>query len=260
MRLLLDVGNSTVHTALGEEGRVLRESRFVTSDRGDFASFLDRFLRGFRPRVRNVGLASVDPAVRESVLEAVRGLGVPVLEIGRDLEVPLTNPYEVPEHLGIDRLVDAWAVHRRFDGGRIVVDFGTAITVDAVAVDPSGRPCFHSGAILPGFWLSLQALAARGAQLPSVESVDHEGLPTRGTEGAMVAGLRSGIPGMIDRVAEDLAEAAGIEPRVVATGGDARRFAERCRLPLEVVPSLTLLGILDLLEGSPVGADRREGT
>ena len=76
----------------------------------------------------------------------------------------------------------------------------------------------------------------------------------------MVAGLRSGIPGMIDRVAEDLAEAAGIEPRVVATGGDARRFAERCRLPLEVVPSLTLLGILDLLEGSPVGADRREGT
>jgi len=254
MRLLVDVGNSTVHAGLGDGGRVLREARFVTRDRGDFASFLDRFLRGFRPRVRDVGIASVDPAALDAARAALESLAVPVRIVGADLHVPLPNPYDDPRQLGIDRLVDAWAVHRRFEGDRIVVDFGTAITVDALTVDEEGRPHFHSGAILPGFWLSLHALSTRAAQLPPIESVDHEALPTRGTEAAMVAGLRSGIPGLVDRVAEDLASAVGIEPRVVATGGDARRFAERCRLPVDVVPSLTLLGILDLLESAACAA------
>lgn len=269
MRLVFDIGNTTVHVGLVAERRVVREQRFVARDRGEIRSFLDRFLKGTRSRVVEIGIVSVAPAMLEGVLGAVADFDVPVRVAGRDVPIPLTTSYHDPGRIGVDRLVDAWSVRRRFGGAWIVVNFGTAVTIDAVAdvaasdVDASaaGIPAcaaFHSGAIVPGLWMSLQGLARGAAQLPSVESADARTFPTRSTEEAMVAGVSVGLAGLVDRVGERLAEAVGIAPRAVATGGDARRIADDCRIVEHVVPGLTLLGVDELLEETPTTAPSSE--
>jgi len=244
VRLVVDIGNSAVHAGLGEGGRLLREARLVVDDRSEIASFLDRFLRGFRPRVRSVGVASVAPAVLETFDRWSGGLRVPVLHVGRELPVPLDNPYGEPSRLGVDRLVAAHAVRRRFDGDWVVIDFGTAVTVDAVTAGGA----FHAGAILPGLWLSLESLTRRAAQLVPVIGEADPGFPARSTEDSMCNGALLGLAGAVDRLARDLAGAAGIAARAVATGGDAARIAPHSRVIREVVPGLTLLGLLDLVE------------
>ena len=244
MRLVVDIGNTTVHVGLAADGRILRQDRFVTTAGAAIAPFLDRFLRLRRDDIVEVGVASVQPETLESLSRHVASLGVPLRVVGDDVPIPLTTDYGDPSTLGIDRLVDAFSVRRRFEGDRIVINFGTAVTVDAVTA--SGA--FHSGAILPGLWMSWNSLARDAAQLPTIASIEHGGLPTTSTEQAMVTGLLVGMAGMVDRIASRLAEAVGIECRAVATGGDAGRIAELSESIDEVVPSLTLLGILDLLD------------
>lgn len=252
MHLVVDIGNSTVHVGLGSNGNILREARFVPGvERAALAPFLDKFLRLRRGDVREIGVASVQPDTLAALRAHVADLGVPLRVVGEDLPVPLTTAYGDPSTLGIDRLVDAYSVRRRFDGARVIVNFGTAVTVDAVTVD--GR--FHSGAILPGLWLSLNGLARDAAQLPAIGSVQYTGFPTTSTQEAMVTGLLVGMAGMVDRVARELAAAVSIDCRAVATGGDAARLAPLSEVIDEVVPSLTLLGILDLMTAQePAGS------
>ncbi len=265
MRLVFDIGNTTVHAGLVARREIVREQRFVAGDRSEFGSFLDRFLKGTRSRVHEIGIVSVAPSVQERVEAAVASFGVPVRVAGRDVPIPLATAYHDPRRIGVDRLVDAWSARRRFGGAWIVVNFGTAVTIDAVA-DPSPADAgddsgavvcgaFHSGAIVPGLWMSLQGLARGAAQLPSVESADAREFPTRSTEEAMVAGVSVGLAGLVDRVGERLAAAVGIAPRAVATGGDARRLCDECKIVEHVVPGLTLLGVDELLDEAPIGDD-----
>jgi type III pantothenate kinase len=243
MRLVVDIGNTTAHAAFCRDGTLLRQDRFVHRRGGDLASFLDRFVRRGRAEISEIGVASVEPAELARFLEWAGGLRVPVRVVGKDLPVPLRHDYREPERLGIDRLVDAHAVRRRFGGDWIVINLGTAVTVDAVTA--SGE--FRSGAILPGLWIGLHGLARDAAQLPEIDRLERAALPTRSTEEAMVSGILVGLAGMVDRVAETLAGAVGIPARAVATGGDARRIAPNSTTVKEIVPGLTLLGIDDLL-------------
>ncbi len=244
MWLLADIGNTTVHVGLGSEGRILREDRFVPTERADLASFLDRFIRRARPSLEGIVVTSVRPATLEPFLAWTDGVGVKVHVAGGDLPIPLENDYRDPRQIGLDRLVDAHAVRQRLGGDWIFVNFGTAITVDAVSADGA----FHSGAILPGLWLCLNAMTQRAEQLPAIDRIETAPFPTRSTEEAMVSGVLTGLAGMVDRIAEDLSGATGIPCRAVATGGDAKRIAPRSRTIQDTIPGLTFLGLLDLVE------------
>jgi len=247
MRLVVDIGNTNVHAALCSDAGILREDRFVHRSRGDLGSFFERFTRRWRAEISEVGVASVQPRSLEAFRSWASGLRVPLHTVGEDLPVPLRHAYRDPSQLGVDRLVDAYSARRRVPGDHIVINLGTAITVDAVTA--SGE--FHSGAILPGLWLGLQSLADGTARLPSIERLDDAvSFPTRSTEEAMAFGMVVGLAGMIDRVARTLAAAVGIPERAVATGGDARRIAPYSHVIEAIVPGLTLLGILDLLRGA----------
>jgi type III pantothenate kinase len=250
MRLVVDIGNTHLHAALCSDEAVLRQDRFVIRNRGDVGSFLDRFTRRGRSDIEEVGIASVEPRTLEAVVAWMSGLGAPVRIVGRDVPVPLRHEYRDPSRLGIDRLVDAYGVRSRRPGDWIVVNLGTAVTVDAVTADGA----FHSGAIVPGIWLALGSLARGAAQLPEIERLDEPArFPTRSTEDAMVSGILIGLAGMIDRIAETLAAEIGIAPNGVATGGDARRVAPHSRVIRDVIPDLTMLAIVDLLRADSPG-------
>jgi type III pantothenate kinase len=143
-------------------------------------------------------------------------------------DVPLPIRVEAPERVGIDRLLAALTANhlRQQDRPAVVIDLGTAITVDLV----SAQGEFCGGAILPGFALSARALAEQTDALPLVSFVaeDQEPAPVgKSTVGAIESGLYWGAVGAIRELICQYTAAAVPPPDVFLTGGAAERVAAR---------------------------------
>ena len=159
-------------------------------------------------------------------------------------DLPLVVRLERPDMVGIDRLVDAVAVNRVREPGRsaVIVDVGTAITVDLVAADGA----FLGGSILPGLRMSARALNEFTDLLPLVDVSElSEPPPALGdsTESAMRSGLFWGTMGAIRQLIEQLGREAGDDPQIFLTGGAAATVAELLGPDARFIPHLTLTGI-----------------
>ncbi len=162
-------------------------------------------------------------------------------------ELPLVVSVERPDLVGIDRLVGAIAANRLrpADKPAIVIDVGTAITVDLV----SAAGAFLGGAILPGISLAARALHDRTDLLPLIPMSDLDTPPPAlGT--ATLSALRSGLYwGAVGAMRELIARlSAGLpSPVVYLTGGAAPAVAalltSQSGQPAEHVPHLTLGGV-----------------
>jgi type III pantothenate kinase len=177
-------------------------------------------------------------------------------EAGRvPLEEPLgiINGCRSPERVGRDRLFAGLGAVRRTGVSCVVVDAGTALTVDAVEVGSAG-PVFLGGAIAPGPELLAGALASGTAGLPRVEA--RVGAPALGrvTEEALQAGITVGFRGAAAELTRSVASEAGLAGApVVVTGGARALLLEPVPwLAGEhlVVPDLVHLGLLAALEAS----------
>jgi type III pantothenate kinase len=158
----------------------------------------------------------------------------------------LANRYDDPEEVGADRIVNAVAAGRHYGFPAIIVDIGTATTVEAV----DGRACYLGGAILTGLYVSLDALVSKTAKLPSV---DLEEEPPRviatNTPDSIRSGFIYGYAGAIDALIRRSRDELGEEGvKVVATGGPAGVIVPYCREIQEFDPDLTLKGLLALYE------------
>ncbi len=152
------------------------------------------------------------------------------------LVLALDNPSEV----GADRIVNAVAAIERFPQGAIVVDSGTAITVDVVSPDRR----YLGGAIMPGILIALEALSARTAKLPRI-ALERPSSPIgRSTTTGIQSGIYYGFAGMVDRVVEEIRAGLDFSPRVIATGGLAGSLSQISRHIEEYDRDLTLRGIL----------------
>lgn len=156
--------------------------------------------------------------------------------------LPIELAVAEPQRVGIDRVAGAAAAAVLRQPGRaaIVVDCGTATTVDMVGAD--GR--FLGGAILPGPALLARALAEGTSRLPEVAALDHElppAMPGRSTQEAIAAGIGWGMRGAVARLVAE-ARAGGGDAELFLTGGS--RGVVRDALPGAVeVPDLVLAGI-----------------
>jgi type III pantothenate kinase len=163
----------------------------------------------------------------------------------RDISMELDVEY--PERVGIDRALaawEAWSLSKQ-TGPIVVVQAGTAVTVDLVECDESHRKViFRGGAIMPGLGLSLQLLAAGTDQLPWIAQnllVHQPDLPGKNTDQAIAAGVHASLAGgvkfLIDRYRER-------EPQrstpVILSGGDAHVLAPFIPQPSQVIEHLVL--------------------
>ncbi len=161
--------------------------------------------------------------------------------------VPIAVRVERAADVGADRLVNALAVNRLHGTPAIVADFGTASTFDCVGADGA----FVGGAIAPGLELGLEALAARTAKLPRVDLRAPDRAIGRDTVAAIQSGAVLGhvamANGLIGRLRDELAAAAGAGPRtvrVVLTGGlSAAPWATAIEGVDAIDPDLTLKGL-----------------
>jgi type III pantothenate kinase len=141
--------------------------------------------------------------------------------------------------VGPDRLAGCAAAHALTGGACIVVDLGTATTVDAV--DAAGR--FLGGAIAPGLELSARALAERAARLGEVPLQAPAGVIGTDTESAMRSGVVFGHAGLVDGLVERFRGRLGAAVPAIATGGWASTVVPHCASVSRIEPELTLVGL-----------------
>jgi type III pantothenate kinase len=161
-------------------------------------------------------------------------------------DVPMRVRVDEPTRLGIDRLLAAFAANhlRSADTAAIVIDLGTAITVDLVEADGA----FAGGAILPGIGTASRALSDQTDALPHVLLGETESPPSpvgKSTKTAIEAGLYWGAVGAVMKLVEQVSEGLSKPPQVFITGGGAPVVVDsiRAKLQVEFVPHLVLSGI-----------------
>jgi type III pantothenate kinase len=154
--------------------------------------------------------------------------------------------YDPPSDVGADRIVNGIAAYEQYGRAAqcplVVVDFGTATTLDAI----TAKGEYLGGAICPGVTISADALFQRAARLPRIDVRKPTTVVGRTTVGAMESGLFWGYVGMVEGLVRRMsAELAG--PRgaslCVATGGLASVIAPETPLIHHVEPDLTLHGL-----------------
>jgi len=193
-------------------------------------------------------LAGVVPARRDKLADWLRQLGHHVEVITHFSQVPLSIIVDMPETVGIDRLLNALAAKSELTRGvpAVVVDVGSAVTVDLVNSDGA----FVGGSIFPGLRLMAEALHDFTAQLPLVKASEYPtNVPARSTVTAIAAGIHWAVVGGVMALARELNLSAPSPDSldVFITGGDASAIApdlmDRQLYRYHVAPLLTLEGI-----------------
>ena len=252
MLLAIDIGNTNVTIGLFRGGALVATRRAATPARAT-ADELELLVESLL-RLDDASLADVSAIACASVVPA---LTAHVETVARDREraltvasagtVPLAIRVDRPAEVGADRLVNALAAARLYGTPAVVVDFGTATTLDCVALDGA----YVGGAIAPGLELGLEALAARTAKLPRIELRAPDRAIGRDTVSAMQAGTVFGYQalttGLLARVRRELADMTAVAPadvRAILTGGlSAAPWASSLDGIDAIDPDLTLKGL-----------------
>lgn len=165
--------------------------------------------------------------------------GVALVEIRpRSSQCGVTNGYADPGQLGADRWAAVIAAWRRRRRACLVVNVGTAMTVDML--DDDGH--FRGGMIVPGHALMRQALAERSAALD--RGLGRFDLYPKNTANAVYSGALVALVGAVEHVAARFEADLGSPPAVLLAGGDAELVRAHLRLPVESVEHLVLEGVV----------------
>lgn len=218
--LAVDIGNTAVSLGVFRDGRVKEVFTVETSLLRRKISPLYKIFKGIAPQGSfggDVVICSVVPPVLKTVETAVRKrLRVRPLVVGRDLAVPMKNNYRNPRQVGQDRLVCAYAAKRLYGAPAVVIDFGTAITLDVV----SARGEYEGGIIVPGLRLSAESLFQKTALLPRIEFIKPpQSLIGKDTQGSILSGLFYGYAALCGGLIEQLKKKVSGSPKVIVTGG-----------------------------------------
>lgn len=239
--IALNVGNSRTQVARFDAGEVAESGRMSNASLPVIVEAVTSAWKSVDKKHAAIVTASVNQHVADALASMIEDqLSQHVYRVGADLPVPLNVVLDPETITGMDRLLNAVAAFERVKQACIIVDAGTAVTVDFV----DGEGTFHGGAIAPGARLQLRALHENTSTLPEIEfaTPDSEAFG-RSTSQAMLRGVYHGITGLVRRLVEVYAESYGAYPTVIATGGDAEALFKDDELIDRIVPDLTLIGI-----------------
>ncbi|MBC03844.1 MAG: hypothetical protein CMJ34_11175 [Phycisphaerae bacterium] len=237
----ISIGNSTLQAGHLVEGEI---DGFVTvpSDRPDeLVDAIEPWFAEVDREERAVLMASVNRSA-ETALRTVLAdrIGGEIVEMEKDLSAPIGRGLDPESVVGVDRLLAAAAAWDELKQACIVIDAGTAVTVDFI----DGEGVFQGGSIMPGIAAMLRTMAMSTDLLPDEGFEVPTGEPWgRNTIDAMRRGVHAAVSGGAWKLVERYALHYGGFPLVVATGGDAPVLFEDDELVSRVVPDLVLRGM-----------------
>lgn len=255
--VVIDIGNTSTSVAVVEGRHMVRHGRMPSREGRRPAAILAllRRLAGKRA-IEDAVLCSVVPALNGTwtrVLARECGLQPIVVDYRTRMNVRVDYPH--PTTIGADRLANAVAGWERYHSPVIVADFGTALTFDVITGD--GR--YVGGVIVPGLPLMTDYMAERTALLPHIGLGGRFGAYGRSTREAMRIGAMVGYRGMVREILAHIK--AGLDDERVhfcATGGYAARALTGLDVPVEILPHLTLDGLVLLRELNRGGGELRK--
>jgi len=242
--LCIDIGNTNTVLATFEGDKIVHSWR-VKTDAQSTADELGLMFRGLLAG-DNVGVTGI--AACSTVPAALRSLrtmldryypSVPTVIVEPGVRTGVQLAIDNPKEVGSDRVVNTLAAFTLYGGPAIVVDFGTSTNFDVV----SARGEFLGGVLAPGIEISVDALAARAAQLRKVELVRPPRVVGKNTVECLQSGVVYGFAGQVDGVVRAIIDEIGPVKAVLATGGLARVVLDECKSVTHHEPMLTLVGL-----------------
>ena len=214
MRLLIDIGNTRIKWALLKEHELFEQGQCMHAEvTAAFDQIGEHELQGIYWTC--VAEGKVQQEIQHYVAQRW-GRAVTALETsGRCCGV--SNGYEQPERLGVDRWAAVIAARQLFQGAVCVVDCGSAVTVDVL--DAGGDHL--GGYIVPGLLLQQEFLRSGTAAVDVSETQIAGSGWGRNTDSCVVRGSAEAVAGLIERSSRELAKETGGEVTIIVTGGDA---------------------------------------
>jgi len=241
--LTIDIGNTRTHCALVDAGG---GSYCVLSARGyPSADFSEIFLKDrlfAESGAEAVSWCSVVPRYSERLKNALAG--IENMQLTHE-NSPIPLDVKFPEQVGQDRIADAAGAGLFFEPPYIVVDMGTAVTIDLV----DARGCYCGGAIAPGMHAFTDYLGERAAQLPKINpvSADYDMSIGKDTVSAMLVGCVKGFcklaDGIIGDIERDFFGGAPAREKCVFTGGSVGLLPKKWLADRKIESNLANLGL-----------------
>ena len=246
MLLAIDIGNTNLVIGCIENDRILFKARIAT-DRlrtsDQYGVEIKNMLEAYGVQVRDIDdciISSVVPPVFNSVKTGViKILGKQPMVVGPGLKTGLNIHMDVPSQVGSDRIVIAVAALAEYKAPLILMDLGTATTIEVV--EPDNR--YLGGVIIPGVRVSLDALTSRAAQLPGISLDKPKQVIGKNTIDCMRSGMIYGTASMIDGLIDRMEEELGHPSTLVATGGMAQFITPLCKHNIILEKDLLLKGL-----------------
>ncbi|UCG50896.1 MAG: type III pantothenate kinase [Candidatus Latescibacterota bacterium] len=252
--LCVDIGNTSSKLALVGPDRIVPVGAVSSDDLRKDPAVAGRLLTSEKssPKgVVGVALSSVVPPLDEPLSTVLRdAMGVEVCRIDHTSRLPFRLRVDNPASLGGDRICAVAGAMGKRGGGAIVVDIGSAVTVDLL-----DRGAFWGGLILVGPLLGLRALGEYASRLPVIDEMStKDAFPTRfsDTVPSMILGANLGTVGAIKEAVRLLQDKGSGRLRVFVTGGLAKGFVKRLPRSWVLDPNLVFKGMYRIWRLNPV--------
>ena len=246
MLLAIDIGNTNLVIGCIENDKILFKARIAT-DRtrtsDQYGVEIKNMMEAYGVQVSDIDdciIASVVPPVFKSVKTGVwKVIGKQPMVVGPGLKTGLNIHVDVPSQVGSDRIVVAVAALAEYKAPLILMDLGTATTMDVI--EPEN--VYMGGVILPGVKVALDALTSRAAQLPAISLDKPKSVVGKNTVDCMRSGMMYGTAASIDGLVERIEAELGHPATLIATGGMAQFVTPLCKREIILEKDLLLKGL-----------------
>jgi type III pantothenate kinase len=251
MLLTIDVGNTHITLGVFKNDNLSVHWRIATDlkkTEDEYAMILRNLFslsEWDKSRVKGAIVESVIPHLNWVLKKSIRKVfDLNTLILTTQTNIGLKNLYSNPQEVGMDRLANAVCGKRVYGAPIIIVDFGTAITLDLVNRDGN----YVGGVIMPGLEMGADALFKRTSKLPRISLLCPPHIIGKSTVTSLQAGLYYGALGSVSYLIEKFWEEIGYKTNVVATGGGAGYLVRELSMIDSYDPYLTLRGLKHIWE------------
>ena len=246
MLLAIDIGNTNIVMGCIQDDKILFTARIAT-DRSrtsdQYGLEIKNMLEAFGVHKTDISdciISSVVPPVFNSVKTGVvKVIGKEPMVVGVGLKTGLDIHVEVPSQVGSDRIVVAVAALAEYKAPLIIMDLGTATTLEVVEPDN----IYAGGVIIPGVRTSLDALISKAAQLPGISLDKPKRVIGKNTVDCIRSGMMHGTAAMIDGIIDRMEEELGHSSTLIATGGMAQFIIPLCKHSIILEKDLLMKGL-----------------
>lgn len=246
MLLTIDVGNTNIVFGVFKEDKLLATWRIATDvnkTTDEYYIFINNILKRYKLAETDITgaiISCVVPPLVDLFDEVCnRYFNITLLVVGSGIKTGVRIIMDNPKEVGADRIVNAVAGHSMYSGPLIIIDMGTATTLDAISAEGD----YLGGAIAPGIKIAAEALFEHTAKLPHVELHRPKQVIGKNTITAMQSGIMFGYIGLIEGIVTRMKQEMGGNVKVIATGGLATIISKESNLINAVEPDLTLVGL-----------------